>query len=62
MLYDLIITSREAIIPVDAAAVHPTGVYAYCTAKRWILERRNVFFKGHVPQPSAKDGCKAHSG
>ncbi len=62
MLYDLIITSREAIIPVDAAAVHPTGVYAYCTAKRLDTGKAECFFKGHVPQPSAKDGCKAHSG
>lgn len=45
MLYDLIITSREAIIPVDAAAVHPTGVYAYCTAKRLDTGKAECFLK-----------------
>ena len=33
VLYDLILTSKEAIMPVDAAAVHPTGVYLYCPKK-----------------------------
>ena len=30
MLYDLIITSRDFIMPVDVAVIHPTGVYLYC--------------------------------
>ena len=34
VLYDLILTSREAVMPVDAAAVHPTGVYLYCTSPK----------------------------
>ena len=34
VLYDLIITSNDLIIPVDAAAVHPTGVYLYCSNPR----------------------------
>jgi len=33
ILYDLIITSNDLIMPVDAAAIHPTGVYLYCTGK-----------------------------
>jgi hypothetical protein len=45
MLYDLIITSRDAIIPVDVAAVHPTGVYAYCTAKKFNTGKAECFFK-----------------
>ncbi|WP_194609200.1 O-linked GlcNAc transferase-like protein [Clostridium vitabionis] len=31
VLYDLILTTREAVMPVDVAVVHPTGVYCYCT-------------------------------
>ncbi|MCD8121392.1 MAG: O-linked GlcNAc transferase-like protein [Clostridiales bacterium] len=30
MLYDLIVTTKEQIIPVDAASVHPNGVCLYC--------------------------------
>ena len=33
ILYDLIITSNDLIMPVDAAVVHPTGVYLYCPNK-----------------------------
>lgn len=33
VLYDLIITSNDLILPVDAAVVHPTGVYLYCPNK-----------------------------
>lgn len=31
MLYDLIITSNDLILPIDAAVVHPSGVYLYCS-------------------------------
>lgn len=34
ILYDLIITSNDLIMPVDAAVVHPTGVYLYCPNKK----------------------------
>ena len=27
LLYDLILTSKEAVMPADAVMVHPTGVY-----------------------------------
>ncbi len=30
ILYDLIITSQDMILPFDAAAIHPSGVYLYC--------------------------------
>lgn len=45
MLYDLIITSRESLMPVDVAAVHPTGVYIYCTDKRVEREKAECFLK-----------------
>ncbi len=34
LLYDLIITSRDEVLPVDVAAIHSTGVFIYCTAKK----------------------------
>ncbi|MEG1144742.1 MAG: O-linked GlcNAc transferase-like protein [Clostridium sp.] len=30
ILYDLVITTKEYVLPMDAVIVHPTGVYAYC--------------------------------
>lgn len=30
ILYDLILTSKEMMIPADAVAIHPSGVYLYC--------------------------------
>lgn len=33
VLYDLIITSNDLILPVDVAVVHPSGVYLYCPNK-----------------------------
>jgi len=34
ILYDLILTTKEYVIPVDVIAIHPQGIYAYCTAKK----------------------------
>ena len=34
MVYDLVVTTKEQIMPIDAAAVHPNGVYLYCTAAK----------------------------
>lgn len=45
ILYDLIITSRDALMPMDAVLVHPTGVYAYCTAKKLDRTKAERFFK-----------------
>lgn len=33
ILYDLMITSKEQILPIDALMVHPTGIFAFCTKK-----------------------------
>lgn len=34
ILYDLILTTKEFVLPMDSIAVHSSGVYAYCTAKK----------------------------
>lgn len=58
VLYDLVITSRDAIMPMDAIAVHPNGVTAYCTngkvdcgkAERFL----NEMLSGHKLDPHAR--------
>lgn len=37
VLYDLVITTREYVMPMDAVIVHPTGVYAYCINKKILV-------------------------
>lgn len=34
ILYDLVITTKDSVLPMDAIIVHPTGVYAYCINKK----------------------------
>ncbi len=34
LLYDLIVTSREMILPLDVVMVHPRAVVAYCTLEK----------------------------
>lgn len=31
ILYDLIVTTKDAVLPMDAVAVHQKGVFAYCS-------------------------------
>lgn len=31
ILYDLIVTTKDAVLPMDAVAVHSSGVFAYCS-------------------------------
>lgn len=58
ILYDLIITSKEALMPMDAVAVHPTGVYAFCSARKLDLARTELYFKdmfiSHKLDPNVK--------
>ena len=43
VLYDLIITSHEMIMPIDAAVIHPTGVYLYCPTSRIDVKKGEKF-------------------
>ena len=45
ILYELIITSKEQIIPIDAAAVHPSGVYLCCTGAKLDKIKAETFLK-----------------
>ncbi|WP_124066408.1 O-linked GlcNAc transferase-like protein [Clostridium sp. E02] len=33
-LYDLVLTSKEQVIPLEAVVIHETGIYAYCAYKK----------------------------
>ena len=46
MLYELIVTSKEQIIPIDAAAIHQTGVYLCCTGPKLDKAKAGTFLKG----------------
>lgn len=58
ILYDLIITTRDAVIPADAAIVHPTGVYLYVTSPKLDTAKAEKFLKemfiSHKLDPSVK--------
>lgn len=58
ILYDLIITTRDAAIPADAAVIHPTGVFLYCTSPKLDTAKAEKFLKemftGHKLNPSVK--------
>ncbi len=46
ILYDLVITSKEAIMPMDAAIVHPTGVYCFCTLDKVDARKGETYLNG----------------
>ena len=46
ILYDLVITSKEAIMPMDAAIVHPTGVYCFCTLDKVDARKGESYLNG----------------
>ncbi len=58
ILYDLIITSKDALMPMDAVAVHPTGVYACCRTGKFDMAKAELFFKdmftSHKLEPNVK--------
>lgn len=31
MLYDLVLTTKDHVVPADVIAIHPTGIYVWCT-------------------------------
>lgn len=43
VLYDLIITNTDLIMPVDSAVIHPTGVYLFCPNKNIDTKKAEKF-------------------
>ncbi len=58
VLYDLILTSKEYIMPMDGILIHPTGVYAYCTNPNLPVRKAEAFlnqmFQSHRLDPHVK--------
>lgn len=56
VLYDLVMTTKEDVLPCDAIVVHPTGVYAYCINQKANEKRAkaaiNEIFKAHRLDPN----------
>ncbi len=50
VLYDLVLTTPEDVIPSDVTVVHPTGIYVYCINPKLNVKRAeaglNELFKG----------------
>ncbi len=65
IVYDLIVTTKEQIMPIDAAAVHPGGVYAYCTAPKLDTAKAekalNALFTANKLSPNVKILQDEHS-
>lgn len=43
VLYDLIITNTDLIMPIDAAVIHPSGVYLFCPDKKVDTKKAEKF-------------------
>lgn len=58
ILYDLILTSRESILPVDAVMVHPQGVFAYSASLKMDASQAETYlnkvFTDHRLDPNVK--------
>ncbi len=58
ILYDLIVTTKEQILPFDAMMVHPRGICAYCTNGKADVKKAektlNEAFKANNLDPNLK--------
>lgn len=58
VLYDLILTSKEQIMPMDGIIIHPTGVYCYCSNPKLAADKAERFFndlfRSHRLDPHVK--------
>lgn len=43
LLYDLIVTSREMILPLDVVMVHPKAVVAFCTSSKIDVKKAETY-------------------
>lgn len=58
ILYDLIITTKDDVMPMDVIAVHPTGIYACCINRKVDVQRAekalNETLKSQTLAPNLK--------
>ncbi|MCD8222253.1 MAG: O-linked GlcNAc transferase-like protein [Clostridiales bacterium] len=56
ILYDLVLTTKEQVIPLDAVIVHPIGVFAFCSDNKLDEKKAekglNAIFTGARLDPS----------
>ena len=52
VLYDLVLTTPEDVIPSDVTVVHPTGIYVYCINPKLNVKRARI--QGHCPGRKAR--------
>lgn len=62
ILYDLIITSRDFIMPVDVAVIHPTGVYLYCPEEGDRYQGGGKVFKRDADRMEVRRKRQDHDG
>lgn len=43
IIYDLIITNTDLIMPIDSAVIHPTGIYLFCPNKNIDIKKAEKF-------------------
>ena len=58
ILYDLVLTTREDVLPADVIVVHPTGIYVYCINPKANIRRAeqalNEILKAQHLDPNLK--------
>lgn len=58
VLYDLILTTKDFVLPMDGILVHPTGVYGYCINRKIQVSKAESFlnelFQAHRLDPHVK--------
>lgn len=58
VLYDLVLTTPEDVIPSDVTVVHPTGIYVYCINPKLNVKRAeaglNELLKANKLDPNLK--------
>lgn len=58
LLYDLVVTTKEQILPFDAVLVHPNGIFAYCPSEKTDVKKAektlNESMKAQKLDPSVR--------
>ena len=58
VLYDLVLTTKDDVVPADVTVVHPTGIYVYCTNPKANVRRAekdlNEILKAQKLDPNLK--------
>lgn len=61
ILYDLVLTSKEAVMPMDAIAVHPRGIIAYLNSPKADCRQAEKFLNEMLTANKLDSGVKVIS-